>query len=139
MRLPIAAGVMVLLLFACQKSSPEETLVKSTDKAAAWLPALQMIGEKWIANSVPANFVNNAADAAEKDFAAADDDISKSTASPALRERLRDDLAAGRRFARALRSAIDRDNPRLIAPELPTLAKPSRDLEEIQDRYRGSA
>lgn len=135
-------GVALILLFcvaACGQKSPEEQLVKSVDKAAAWIPSLQMVAEKWIANSVPRSFARSAAEAAKKEFDKAQKQVDQSKAKRELRDSLRRDLQRGSDFASALRRAAEDGNPKEIVKAIGTLSPVKDDFDAIQKEYGGGS
>lgn len=135
-------GVALTLLIcaaACGPKSPEEQLVKSVDKAAAWIPSLQMVAEKWIANSVPRSFAKSAAEAAKKEFDKAQKQVDQSKAKRELRDRIRRDLQQGSDFASALRRAAEDGNPKEVAPSVRSLSPVKDDFDAIQKEYGGGS
>jgi hypothetical protein len=96
-----------LLALACQSKSPEEKLLKSVQPVGSWLASLEMTGQKWNANSVPASFVRNTTAAFLEEIDKAAEETSKSDARPALRDPLRGLLAEARDAGTGLRRGAD--------------------------------
>ncbi|HEX4966284.1 MAG TPA: hypothetical protein VF173_36080 [Thermoanaerobaculia bacterium] len=106
------AILLATALLGCRHPSPEDELAGRARLAASWAASLQMLGEKWLANSVPTTFVRDTCAAAGDDLAQADEDAAKSQAAPAQKDRLRQSIALARTAAKALkRDAEDGDRP----------------------------
>jgi hypothetical protein len=123
-----AVAVAAALLGACGKQTPEQDLLQKVEPVASWLATLQMTGEKWTANSVPATFVRTTAEAAGDAFEQAAQDGRDSQARPALRDPLRALISESRSAGDRLRSAAEADDPRAAPPVL-------RDLAALQARF----
>ncbi len=100
-----AAVVLSTVVAACGHKSPEQELVDQAAPVSAWIAALQMAGEKWTANSVPASFVETTSKDAGQDLDGAAGEAAKSRARPEVREPLRQAISeaadAGKRLRRA--------------------------------------
>lgn len=135
--LRIVAVAFLVASTACSQKSPEEQLVKSVAPAASWVPTLQMVAEKWVANSVPSTFVGDSAGAALKEFDKAQQSLQSSEAQRDLRMRVRRDLQQGKDFALALQRAAGDDDPKAIAPAIRTLPPVKNDFEALRKQYGG--
>ena len=120
-----ARGGLILVLFltlACQSKSPEEKLLKAVQPVGSWLASLEMTGQKWNANSVPASFVRTTTAAAQKTMEKASEEASKSNARPGLRDPLRSLLAEAVDSAKNLSHAVDAGDRATVAREVRRLA-----------------
>jgi hypothetical protein len=80
--------VAAALFASCRHKSPEQELLDKADPAGSWIATLQMAGEKWGANSVPASFVKTTCEAADEDLDQAGQETAKSKARPEVRDPL---------------------------------------------------
>lgn len=133
------ALLVCLTILGCGRSTPEEKLLKDTQAAAGWVPALQATGEKWAANSVPRRFARSAAEAAKKELEKTLATIQKSDADAELRQRLERDFQSAHEIASVLESAAEQGDPRLLAGPLRELRRIHDDLESIKQRYGGGS
>src|SRR4051794_3506495 len=85
----ILALMAAAAIFACQHKSPEQELLDQVEPVGSWIATLQMAGEKWGTNSVPASFVRSSSKVARKAFATAAEEAAKSRARPVVRLPLR--------------------------------------------------
>lgn len=131
MRNPFSCGwlwralvsIAAVALLACQQKSPEEELLSKVEPAGSWVSTLEMVGQKWAANSVPTSFVRNSVSAARKEFEKVTKEAAKSEARPDLRAAVRglvfEAQAAGEGLRRAVeandRGAVARETSRLTA------------------------
>jgi hypothetical protein len=120
-----ARGGLILvltLILACQPKSPEEQLLKAVQPVGSWLASLEMTGQKWSANSVPASFVRTTTAAAGKEIEKAAEEAAKSKARPELREPLRRLLAETRDASAGLSRAVDAGDRAAVTREVARLA-----------------
>jgi hypothetical protein len=116
-------SIAAVALLACQQKSPEEELLAKVEPAGSWVSTLEMVGQKWAANSVPTSFVRNSVSAARKEFEKVVQEAEKSEARPDLRAAVRglvsEALGAGEGLQRAVeandRGAVARETGRLSA------------------------
>jgi len=104
------AVLAAVALLACQQKSPEEELLKKVEPVGSWLATLQMLGEKWNANSVPTSFVKTTLSAAGKEFEKAAEEAAKSRARTAVRDPLRQLVAEAQAASADLRRAVEADD-----------------------------
>lgn len=83
--LALAAGA----LLACQSKTPEEAILQQAQPVGSWIATLRFAGEQWIANRVPASFVQTTSEAARDELGKEVQEASKSKARPELRDPLR--------------------------------------------------
>jgi hypothetical protein len=125
---------MILILmatgavFACQHKSPEQELLDKAEPAGSWIPTLQMAGEKWVANSVPASFVKTTCKAADKDLDQAAQEAAKSKARPEVREPLRQLISETRAAGAGLRKAAE-------ANDRPEVSRQAGQLAALRQRF----
>jgi hypothetical protein len=116
------------LLAACQHKSPEQELLDKADLAGSWIATLQMAGEKWVANSVPASFVKTTCKAADEDLDQAGQDAAKSKARPGMRDPLRELISQARAAGNSLRQAAE-------ANDRPEAARQAGRLAALRQRF----
>ncbi|HEV7784308.1 MAG TPA: hypothetical protein VGQ28_03160, partial [Thermoanaerobaculia bacterium] len=102
-----AVFAALALLTACQHKSPEQELADKADPAASWISTLQMVGEKWTANSVPTSFVKTTWQAAREDLKQNAQDAAESKARPEVRDPLRRLIAETRAAGFSLLQATE--------------------------------
>lgn len=124
--------LFVALLFAaaCSHKPPDEKLLDDVEPAASWAASLQLIGEKWLANSVPAAFVKNSADAARKSIEKTAKQIDQSQASADLRQALRRDAVEVMQAAEQLEAAVDKGDRSGVERATKRLEATAKDFEE---------
>jgi hypothetical protein len=118
----IASFAGIALFLGCSSRTPEQDLLRKTEPVGSWLAALQMTGEKWLANGVPHAFVRTTVEAAQKELAQADQEAKKSSARPEVRDHLRRIIAAGRSEGERLRHAAAAGDRRAGPPVIQRLA-----------------
>ena len=117
---------LTLALVACQQKSPDEKVKDTAKTAGSWAATLCFGGQQWIANSVPKRFIRTSVDAAKKELYKSQQDVAKSDASKALRDRVGHDIAETQHLATELRDAVEnRDRPRaaVVVSQLERIAK----------------
>lgn len=112
----------LVLLLACPSRSPEQELFRKAEPVGSWLAALQMTGEKWLANSVPRSFVRTSVAAAQDELEKADQEARKSSARPEVRDSLRRLIAAGEAAGKQLRRAAAAGDRGAVPPVVQRLA-----------------
>jgi hypothetical protein len=130
--------VLVLAALSCRQTSPDQKLVESLGPSASWVRSLQMIGEKWLANSVPENFVRTAVAAADKDFQKAEKGAAASRADQALRSRIVRDLHEARAITATLRAGARANDRRIAERAIRRVPALSRELDSLERQYKGS-
>ena len=118
----LMAAVAVASLLSCQHQTPEQELLQKVEPMGSWLAALQMTGEKWTANSVPAAFVRTTAEAARGPFEQAARDAAESKARPAVRDPLRKLISDGEAESDRLRRSAAAEDRGAAAPVIRRLA-----------------
>lgn len=121
-------AIVALVMLACQHKSPEQELIDKAGPAGSWIATLQMAGETWNANSVPASFVQNALAAADEEFETAADEASKSQARPEVRDSLRQILSEARAAGEGLRRAVE-------AGDRPGVSRVTARLAALRGRF----
>ena len=114
--------LIAFLALSCQSKSPEEKLLKAVQPVGSWLASLEMTGQKWSANSVPASFVRSTSKAAHEAIAKAAEETAQSDARPELRDPLRALLAESGDAGDGLRRAVDAGDRPAVAREVGRLA-----------------
>ncbi|HYU36103.1 MAG TPA: hypothetical protein VEW48_28420 [Thermoanaerobaculia bacterium] len=127
----IAMVTAAVAFLACQQQTPEQELIRKTDAVGPWLAALQMAGEKWTVNSVPARFVRTSVDAAQKAFTKAARETGRSAARAGLRDHLGRLIAGGQAESARLRQAVAAQDRRAAVPAIRALAALSADFEAL--------
>ena len=120
-------GVILILMatgavLACQHKSPEQELIEQAEPAGSWIATLQMAGEKWGANSVPASFVRSSAKVAHKAFATAAEEAAKSKARPDVRLPLRQLISEAESARSGLERAVEANDRGAAARQVGLLA-----------------
>lgn len=110
--------LLLLILAACQSKTPEEQLLKAVQPVSSWMASLEMTGQKWNANSVPASFVRTTTAAARKEIEKATDEAEKSSARPGLRDPIRSLLAEAKDASSSLLLSVDRGDRSGVAREV---------------------
>lgn len=110
--------LLLLILAACQSKTPEEQLLKAVQPVGSWMASLEMTGQKWNANSVPASFVRATTAAARKEIEKAAEEAEKSSARPGLREPIRKLLAEARDASSRLLLSVDQGDRSGVAREV---------------------
>jgi|SRR5829696_2996478 len=116
------AVLAALALIACQQKSPEEELLKKVEPVGSWLATLEMLGQKWAANSVPASFVETTVSAARKAFEKAAEEAAKSAARPELRAPLGQLVSEAEAASAGLRRAVEAGDRPGVARQVALLA-----------------
>jgi len=99
-------------LLACQSKSPEEEILQQAQPAGSWIATLRFAGEQWIANRVPASFVESTADAARDELDKMAQEAGKSPARPEIRLPLQRLATEARSAGTGLSRAVDKgDRP----------------------------
>lgn len=124
-------------LLACQPKSPEEDLMKKVEPVGSWLASLEMTGQKWAANSVPASFVKNITAVARKQIDKAAEEAAKSPARPEVREPLQKILAEASAASAGLRQAVAANDRRRLAQEVARLERLQARFEALQKAEEG--
>jgi hypothetical protein len=96
----------VALLAACSRQTPDEQLKKDFEPVKSWAATIQLTGERWHRNSVPAAFVRATIAAAEKEYESAAQSIDQSSAGKDLRDQLKRELDADRTAAQRLKGEL---------------------------------
>jgi hypothetical protein len=122
------AVLAAVALLACQQKPPEEELLKKLEPVGSWLATLQMLGQKWNANSVPTSFVKTTLSAAGKEFEKAAEETAKSKARPAVRDPLRQLVAEAQAASADLRHAVE-------AADRPGVARQVGRLAALHQRF----
>lgn len=120
----MAAGTIL----ACQHKSPEQELLDKAGPAGSWIATLQMAGEKWGANSVPASFVKTTCKAAGKDLDQAAEEAKKSKARPEVRDPLRQLISQAQAAEASLRKAAE-------ANDRPEVSRQAGQLAALRQRF----
>ena len=120
----------LLLAAACSQKPPDEKLLDDVKQAASWAASLQLIGEKWLANSVPSAFVKNSADAARKSIEKTAKQIDQSPASADLRQALRRDTVEVMQAAEQMEAAVDKGDRSGVERATRRLEAAAKDFEE---------
>lgn len=110
--------LLLLILAACQSKTPEEQLLKAVQPVSSWMASLEMTGQKWNANSVPASFVRTTTAAARKEIEKATDEAEKSSARPGLRDPIRSLLAEAKDASARLLLSVERGDRSGVAREV---------------------
>ncbi|HEX9942546.1 MAG TPA: hypothetical protein VGG03_11045 [Thermoanaerobaculia bacterium] len=118
----MGGAVLSVLLLACQQKSPEEKLLKSVEPAGSWVAALEMVGQKWAANSVPTSFVKNSVSAAGKEFEKVAREAAKSQARPELRAAVRGLVAEAQAAGEGLKRAVEANDRGAVARDVGRLS-----------------
>jgi hypothetical protein len=126
------AVLAALALLACQQKSPEEELLKKVEPVGSWLATLQMLGQKWNANSVPASFVETTVSAARKEFEKADEEAAKSKARPEVRAPLRQLVSEAEAACAGLLRAVEAGDRPGVAQGVARLAALHQRFEALQ-------
>jgi hypothetical protein len=126
---------LATVLFACQKQSPEQKLLKSSEPVVSWLATLRMTGEKWAANSAPSRFVRSTAQAADDSFEQAERDAERSKANPALREPFHRLFADSRSACDELRRAAVANDRAAALPIAQRLASLQAELAALRKAH----
>lgn len=134
-RMAVAWAAAALL--ACQPKSPEEDLMKKVEPVGSWLASLEMTGQKWAANSVPASFVKNITAVARKQIDKAAEEAAKSPARPEVREPLQKILAEASAASAGLRQAVAANDRRRLAQEVARLERLQARFEALQKAEEG--
>ncbi|HKH45863.1 MAG TPA: hypothetical protein VKM72_14470 [Thermoanaerobaculia bacterium] len=133
------AVVTTVVLLACQAKSPEQELLKKVEPVGSWLATLEMAGQKWSANSVPASFVKSTTSAARKELDTASEEAAKSRARPELRNPLRQILAEAKAANAGLRQAVEANDRSRLAREIGRLGGLRARFEAWQKAGEGGA
>jgi hypothetical protein len=140
---PVRGGAMTLLaavvLFACQQKSPEEDLLQKISPIGSWLASLEMTGQKWAANSVPASFVRTTVGTARKELDKAAEEAAKSKARPTVLSPVRQLVAEARAASDGLRKAVEANDRPGVAREVGRLAQLHDRFEALQKALGGSS
>jgi hypothetical protein len=120
MRRPLSIVALAVLL-ACQSKPPEEQLLKAAEPLGSWLATLEMAGQKWEANSVPASFVGSSASAAGGEFEKMAQEAAASKARPAMRDPLRRLVAEAQSAGDGLDRAVEAGDRRQAARQVALL------------------
>lgn len=134
--LAVAATVVLL---ACQEKPPEQELLKKVEPVGSWLATLEMVGQKWNANSVPTSFVKSTTSAARKELEKAAEDAGQSRARPEIRNPLRQILAEAQAANAGLRQAVEANDRSRLAREIGRLGALRARFEAWQKAGEGGA
>jgi hypothetical protein len=115
-------------LLACQSKSPEEELLQQAQPAGSWIATLRFAGEQWIANRVPASFVENTVDAARDELAKGVQEAGKSKVRPDLRLTLQRLMTDARSAGSGLSRAVDAGDRPGVARQVARLATIQQEL-----------
>jgi hypothetical protein len=110
--------LLLLILASCQSKTPEEQLLKAVQPVSSWMASLEMTGQKWNANSVPASFVRTTTAAARKEIEKAAEEAEKSSARPGLRDPIRKLLAEAKDASARLLLSVDQGDRPGVAREV---------------------
>src|SRR6185436_10386139 len=134
-------GLAVLLaavtLLACQSEPPEKALWKKVQPVGSWLATLEMLGQKWEANSVPASFVRTTTSSAGDAFSTAAEEAAKSPARPEVRDPLRQLVAEAGAASDGLWHAVEANDRQAVAREVGRLAGLEARFEALQKASGG--
>src|SRR5215210_4897412 len=119
-------------ILACQEKSPEEELLKKVEPVGSWLATLQMLGQKWTANSVPASFVETTVSAARKEFKKAAEETAKSKARPEVRAPLRQLVSEAEAAGAGLLPAVEAGDRPGVAQGVARLGALHQRFEALQ-------
>ena len=122
--------VVLIALSACQQKSPDEKLKDTAQTAGSWAATLSFAGEQWIANSVPRRFIRTSVEAAKKELDKSQQDVAKSDASRALRDRIGYDIAEEHRLAIELHDAVEKRDRSRAATIVSQLDRVAKDLQQ---------
>jgi len=134
----VAAAATVVLL-ACQEKPPEQELLKKVEPVGSWLSTLEMVGQKWNANSVPTSFVKSTTSAARKELETAAEEAAQSRARPEIRNPLRQILAEAQAANAGLRQAVEANDRSRLAREIGRLGGLRIRFEALQKVGEGGA
>jgi hypothetical protein len=115
-------------LLACQSKPPEEDLLQQAQPAGSWIATLRLSGEQWIANRVPASFVENTADAARDELGKVVQAAGKSKVRPELRLALQRLMTDARSAGTGLSRAVDAGDRPGVARQVGRLATIQQEL-----------
>jgi hypothetical protein len=136
-RMAVVCTAAVLL--ACPPKSPEDDLLKKVEPVGSWLASLEMTGQKWAANSVPASFVRNITAVARKQLETASEEASRSKARPAMRNPLQQILAEARAANAGLRQSVEANDRHRLAVEVTRLARLHTRFEALRKAWEGAS
>jgi len=103
----LALALATSALLACQSKSPEEEILQHSQTVSSWTATLRFAGEQWIANRVPASFVQSTAEAAREELGKEIQEVSKSPVRPELRSPLQKLMTDARSAGNGLRKAVE--------------------------------
>jgi hypothetical protein len=135
----LAALLAAATLVACQSKPPEEDLLKKVQPVGSWLATLEMLGQKWAANSVPASFVKTTTSAARDQFTKAAEEAAKSPARPAVRDPLRQLATEAGAASEGLWRAVEANDRSAVAREVGRLAGLKARFEALRKASGGSS
>jgi hypothetical protein len=124
--------ILCAALAACRQQSPEQKLLKDIDPAASWIATLQFAGEKWLANSVPTQFVRATVHAAQKDLKKTTRTVDQSQASQSLRDTVRHQIDAATAAAAVVDRAVQDDDRRTVAMSVQRFAAAHEVLRKLE-------
>jgi hypothetical protein len=115
-------------LLACQSKSPEEELLQQAQPAGSWIATLRFSGEQWIANRVPASFVENTVDAARDELGKVIQSARESEVRPEVRASLQRLMTDARATGAGLARAVDAGDRPGVARQVGRLAAIQQEL-----------
>jgi hypothetical protein len=133
----IALAVAASLLLACSSQSPEEKLLDTAKPAASWVATLRMVGEEWIANSVPESFVKSTVGEARKDLGKVADEAGKSSARPEVKLPLQRLMHEARAAGSGLEKAVEAGDRPGVTRQVGRIAALQGELAAWQARQEG--
>jgi hypothetical protein len=133
------ALLVAAVLLACQQKSPEEDLLKKVAPVGSWLASLEMAGQKWAANSVPASFVRTSVATAGKELDKAAKEAAKSKARPAVLSPVRQVVAEAKAASEGLSKAVEANDRAGVARAVGRLAGLHSRFEALQKASGGSS
>lgn len=133
---PFVIAALCGFLAACGSKSAEQKLVEDADSAISWTAALQMTGEKWLANSVPSSFVRASIEAAQKEFQKTSKAVAESPADKHLRDAIAAQLEVSRRAADDLKQATEQRDRHRVAEAAARFHAAYEALHAIEDEVQ---
>jgi hypothetical protein len=115
-------------LLGCQSKSPEEEILQQAQPAGSWIATLRFAGEQWIANRVPASFVESTAEAASDELDKAVQEAGKSPVRPEIRLPLQRLMTDTRSAGAGLERAVDAGDRPGAARQVARLATLQQEL-----------
>ena len=100
--------LLLIITAGCGHQTADQKLISDLGQATSWAATLDLATASWMGNRVPAAFMDDTIDAAQKSFGGAMQSIEQSKASTALRERARHEIRMAEDAGAELRGAVHR-------------------------------